>query len=141
MHVYLKNMNRIILALRTLTSTRFLARRLERKFIIENTKGSSILPFEVVVDVGRGKAPYKKYINYKKYIGVDIENRGVEVSDLIIADVNKGIPVSDNVADLVMCTETLEHIKQPHSVVRELFRITKPGGGCSARHANGLASP
>lgn len=58
---------------------------------------------------------------------MDIEDRG-GVTDVVIADVNEGIPLPDNTADLVICTETLEHTKQPHLVVKEMYRITKVGG-------------
>jgi SAM-dependent methyltransferase len=116
--------NRVFSLMRMLSHTRFLVRRLQSKFIIEHTRGKS---FTTVVDVGCGKAPHRKHVAHKKYIGVDIEDRG-GVPDEIIADVNDGIPLPDDTADLVICTETLEHTKKPHFVVKELHRITKKGG-------------
>ncbi len=116
--------NRIFSLFRLLSNTRFLVRRLQSKFIIKYTR-TKLYP--VVVDVGCGKAPHRKHVAYKKYIGVDIEDRG-GVTDVILADVNDGIPLPDATADLVICTETLEHTKKPHFVVQELFRITKQGG-------------
>lgn len=117
-------LHRLLSILNMLSSTRYLVRRLQDKFIANNTRGKSYL---VVVDIGCGKAPHRKNIVHKKYIGVDIENRG-GVPDVVIADVNNGIPLSDATANLVICTETLEHTKKPNFVVQELYRITKPGG-------------
>jgi SAM-dependent methyltransferase len=118
------NIQRLSSLFRILSNTRFLVRRLQTKFIIEHTSGES---YPVVVDVGCGKAPHHKHITYEKYIGVDIEDRG-GVPDVVIADVNNGIPLPDATANLVICTETLEHTKKPHFVVSELYRITKRGG-------------
>lgn len=38
------------------------------------------------------------------------------------------IPVEDNRYDLVVCTQVLEHVPDPGSVLRELFRVLKPNG-------------
>jgi SAM-dependent methyltransferase len=117
-------MKKLRILIKIFGSTRFLVRRLQRRFITKETEGKK---FCVVVDIGCGTAPYRKFIVHEKYIGVDIENRG-GVPDEIIADVNEGIPLPDATADLVLCTETLEHTKRPHAVVFELWRITKSGG-------------
>lgn len=110
--------------MRLLGSTRFLPRRLTRRFVETNTRNES---FSVVVDVGAGRAPYKKLIQHDRYIGIDIEDRG-GVSDIIIADINNGIPLDDNSADLVLCMEVLEHTKNPELIVQELYRVVRPGG-------------
>ena len=41
---------------------------------------------------------------------------------------NEGLSVLDDVADLVLCTEVLEHTKDPAFVIKELYRIAKQGG-------------
>jgi SAM-dependent methyltransferase len=38
------------------------------------------------------------------------------------------IPVEDGHFDLVLCTQTLEHLPDPLSVLREFHRVIKPGG-------------
>ena len=107
-----------------LTNTRYLIRRLQTRFIEMEAKGKH---FPVVVDIGVGAAPHKKFIAHDRYIGVDIEDRG-GVPDLLVEDINNGLSLPDNTADLVLCTEVLEHTMNPHLVVRELGRITKKGG-------------
>lgn len=110
--------------LHMLSNTRYLIRRMQTRFIETETKGKH---FPVVVDIGVGAAPHKKFIAHDRYIGVDIEDRG-GVPDVLIEDINKGLSLPDGTADLVLCTEVLEHTKDPHLVVRELGRITKKGG-------------
>ncbi len=45
----------------------------------------------------------------------------------IIADLAH-LPFKDHVFDAVTCDQVLEHIADPRAVVRELLRVTKPGG-------------
>jgi SAM-dependent methyltransferase len=99
-------------------------RRLQWRFVENQIQGKS---FPVVVDVGTGAAPYKKLIPHERYIGIDREDRN-GVSDVLVADINERFPLSDDIADLVLCTEVLEHTKDPKHVLRELYRILKPGG-------------
>lgn len=37
------------------------------------------------------------------------------------------LPVADEVASRILCTEVLEHVEDPASVIRELYRVGKPG--------------
>jgi len=83
--------------------------------------------FETVVDIGAGKSPYRKLIHCDKYIAVDVEDRR-GAGDVVIADVNKDIPLENNITDLVLMTEVLEHIKEPRVVLAEVYRILKPAG-------------
>lgn len=45
----------------------------------------------------------------------------------IVGDIH-ALPIEDNTYDCVFCTGTLEHVRDPATAVRELFRILKPGG-------------
>ncbi len=110
--------------IRLLFGSRFLIRRLQARFIIKET---SNIEADTVLDIGVGKAPYKKFIRCRKYLGLDIEDRG-GVKDVIIADINDGIPLKDASVDLVLFTEVLEHIKEPARALREINRVLKPEG-------------
>jgi len=110
--------------IKSLGSSRYLIHRIQKRFIVNFVKSRN---FNTVVDVGAGKSPYRKFVKCEKYIGVDIENRG-GVENLILADINKGIPLDDETADLVIMTEVLEHLREPKFVLGEIFRILKKGG-------------
>ena len=107
-----------------LASTRYLIRRLQTRFIMSEVRDRL---YPVVVDIGVGRAPFKKYIQHDKYIGIDVEDRG-GVPNVLIEDINEGLSLADNTADLVLITEVLEHVKKPAEVINELYRILKPGG-------------
>lgn len=83
--------------------------------------------FETVVDIGAGRAPYKKFVKCNKYIAIDKENRGA-ANDLILADINSGIPLPDESVDLIIMTEVLEHVKKPAEVIKDAYRILRKGG-------------
>lgn len=38
------------------------------------------------------------------------------------------LPFSDNSFDTIVCTETLEHVSEPHTAAAELRRVLRPGG-------------
>jgi SAM-dependent methyltransferase len=48
--------------------------------------------------------------------------------DITAADLNRGIPFSDGQFAVVVATEIIEHLENPWFFVRELYRITQPGG-------------
>ena len=87
-----------------------------------------------LLDIGCGKMPYKEYIltNSKvtEYIGLDIETA-------LIYDKNvtpdftwdgKTMPFKENSFGCAIGTEVLEHCPQPEMVLKEVFRVLKPGG-------------
>ncbi|PIT90277.1 MAG: hypothetical protein COU22_03070 [Candidatus Komeilibacteria bacterium CG10_big_fil_rev_8_21_14_0_10_41_13] len=117
-------MKKIISRIKLLFKSRFLARRLQAKFVIAAQSDQGL---ETVVDLGAGEAPYQKFFKAEKYICIDVENRK-GTADVIIADVNQGIPIGDNQADVVLCIEVLEHLREPAFVIQEIHRILKPGG-------------
>src|SRR5215472_13986265 len=44
------------------------------------------------------------------------------------ANLNEGFPFVDGEFQAVVATEVIEHMENPWHFVRELYRITKPGG-------------
>jgi len=73
-----------------------------------------------VVDVGCGKKPFKEY--FEDYIGVDVTG-----SPDIVASVTD-LPLKDDSADSVICSEVLEHVSNTPKAMDEISRITKKGG-------------
>jgi SAM-dependent methyltransferase len=79
-----------------------------------------------VLDVGCGQKPYKKLFapHAASYVGVDpVENPLAELLGSVEA-----LPVEDGSFDLVLCIQVLEHCDDPAQAVRELRRVTAPGG-------------
>jgi SAM-dependent methyltransferase len=79
-----------------------------------------------VLDVGCGPKPYYPFFAHvsSEYIGVDVvENPAAELRGPVEA-----LPVEDASFDVVLCTQVLEHCDDPAQAVRELRRVTAPGG-------------
>ncbi|WP_138498279.1 class I SAM-dependent methyltransferase [Nostoc sp. PA-18-2419] len=86
-----------------------------------------------VVDIGCGQSPYKHLLNsYKtQYYGLDIEdaakNFDYDNSQIIHFD-GQHIPLADSSMDCFVCTEVLEHVKEPEKFIAEIYRVLKIGG-------------
>lgn len=87
-----------------------------------------------LLDIGCGKMPYKTYIlenaNVSTYTGLDIEialNYDKEVKpDFTWNGIT--MPFEDSFFDCAFGTEVLEHCPQPEVVLKEVYRVLKPGG-------------
>ena len=79
-----------------------------------------------VLDVGCGPKPYYPFFAERasEYVGVDAVAH--EAADLV--GPVESLPVEDGTFDLVLCTQVLEHCDDPAQAVRELRRVTAPGG-------------
>ena len=79
-----------------------------------------------LLDVGCGPKPYYPFFaeHASEYVGVDVvENPVAELRGSVEA-----LPVEDASFDVVLCTQVLEHCDDPAQAVRELRRVTAPGG-------------
>jgi SAM-dependent methyltransferase len=78
-----------------------------------------------VLDVGCGDKPYYPFFaGAAEYVGVDVQqNPNADLHGAIEA-----IPAEDGRFDVVLCTQVLEHADDPPAAVRELHRVTAPGG-------------
>jgi SAM-dependent methyltransferase len=87
-----------------------------------------------ILDIGCGKMPYKKMMlqnsNLKDYIGLDIETARVYEVDVKPDFTWNGItmPFENETFDCAFGTEVLEHCPYPEIVLKEVFRVLKPGG-------------
>lgn len=87
--------------------------------IIENLDGKRVL------DLGCGKKPYFQLFKESNYIGLDLPNKNV------FADIYGNalfLPFKDNVFDVVLCSQVLEHINEVELALNEIFRVLKKGG-------------
>ncbi len=91
-------------------------------------------PVECLVDVGCGAGDFLRALGprVRTYVGVDLVKYERFPSDgdarFVIADLNGRIPIEDASADVVASVETIEHLENPRGFMRELVRLTRPGG-------------
>ena len=91
----------------------------------EAVRASADLGRYRVLDVGCGIRPYYPYFapRVSEYVGVDVDNPAADLQGSVEA-----LPVEGGAYDLVLCTQVLEHVGDPDLAVRELHRVTAPGG-------------
>jgi SAM-dependent methyltransferase len=85
-----------------------------------------------VLDVGCGAQPYRSLLPKEvSYSGIDTEDAGkrfgYSVPDTTYFS-GSNWPVASNNVDLVLATETLEHIENPDQFLREACRVLRPEG-------------
>ena len=87
-----------------------------------------------ILDVGCGKMPYKKYIleNSKvtEYIGLDIDDALIydkKIKPDYTWDGTR-MPFENNTFESAIGTEVLEHCPNPEIILKEIYRVLKPGG-------------
>lgn len=85
-----------------------------------------------VVDVGCGAQPYRRLLSSSvEYVGLDIidakDRFGYETPDTLYFDGTRWPAPAQN-ANLVLCTEVLEHMLDPRAFLREAFGALLPGG-------------
>lgn len=84
-----------------------------------------------ILDVGCGVKPYKDlFKGFAEYIGVDIEGGGHldKYKDVDKFYDGSTLPFADNIFDVVICTQVLEHVISPANLLGEIARTLKSGG-------------
>ena len=85
-----------------------------------------------LLDVGCGAQPYRSLLSTMvNYLGIDTIDAkphfGYQTGDTVYYS-GTAWPVKDGSADVVLCTETLEHIAEPSAFLDEMHRCLRPGG-------------
>ena len=83
-----------------------------------------------LLDFGCGAKPYKNIINVEEYIGLDFPSEGHDHTNEMIDVFYDGIsiPFEDDCFDSIFSSEVFEHVFNLEEVLKELFRVLKPGG-------------
>jgi len=81
-------------------------------------------------DLGCGERPFENFfLQYcENYIGVDWGETLHLLKADIIADLNKPLPVDDEVAHTIVSLSVMEHLCEPQVFLNECFRILKKDG-------------
>ncbi|HEX3852244.1 MAG TPA: methyltransferase domain-containing protein [Polyangiaceae bacterium] len=86
-----------------------------------------------LLDVGCGTGSLRASAQSicERYIGADaIRHDGFPVdAEFVLANLDTGrVALPDGTCDVVACIETIEHVENPRALMRELVRLTSPGG-------------
>jgi SAM-dependent methyltransferase len=87
--------------------------------------GADLGPYRLL-DVGCGEMPYLSL--FQPHVG---EVVGMDTWDnprASLRGVIESIPAGDASFDVVLCAQVLEHVDDPAQGIRELARVTRPGG-------------
>ena len=85
----------------------------------------------LVLDVGCGAQPYRPLLGPSaRYLGIDTADAkadfGYEIPDTLYFD-GDSWPVDSESVNVVLCTETLEHVLEPSKLLAEAHRTLRPG--------------
>jgi len=81
----------------------------------------------IILDIGCGYSPFKGIIPHKKYIGIDFDKKASDAD--IALDCNiKNLPFQKEQFDVVIISETLEHLLEIEHVLSEVRRVLKRNG-------------
>jgi len=73
-----------------------------------------------LLDVGAGECRYKRYFKNLKYFSQDVKQNTDKTIDYVGEAGGK--------YDYILCTQVLEHLKNPEQAFKEFKRLLKPGG-------------
>jgi SAM-dependent methyltransferase len=87
----------------------------------------------VLLDVGCGSGQLCEAVGqqFSRYIGADVlcYDGFPAAAEFVAVDLDTGsVPLPNGGADVVAAVETIEHLENPRAFLRELVRLTRPGG-------------
>lgn len=100
------------------------------KYISEAINTLQIKSGDRWLDVGCGSRPYEPLFPCGTYIGVDVavsgRSAGMKMPDYFYD--GEMLPFEDKSFDGVLCTQVLEHVRNPGALLSEICRVLKQGG-------------
>lgn len=111
----------------------------------------SLLPHHLILDIGCGPGTitidFAKLVPQGQVVGLDfVEDplnqarahaveSGVDNIRFAVGDI-QALDFPDNTFDVVHCHQVLQHVADPIQALREMRRVTKPGGVVAARESD-----
>jgi 2-polyprenyl-3-methyl-5-hydroxy-6-metoxy-1,4-benzoquinol methylase len=91
------------------------------------------LAAETLLDVGAGAGGLFPWVqkHVGRYVGADIVRYQSfpDAVEFVAIDLDSGrLPFADSSVPVVTCLETIEHVENPRALLREIARVTAPGG-------------
>ncbi len=95
--------------------------------------------FKKVIEIGAGEFGHSSFLkhNYDQYIMTDKSVRAVQIAEgkyanqqaiMVQVQSANALTYPDNYFDRLIACHVLEHLSEPHKVLREWNRVVKPGG-------------
>jgi SAM-dependent methyltransferase len=85
-----------------------------------------------LLDLGCGNKPYRPFLSEGvEYIGLDYPPTQTSCDLKVLPEIHgdaRTLPFADRSFDGVLCSQMLEHVDRPETVVQEMGRVLKPGG-------------
>jgi len=98
------------------------------RFVISTVK--ALQPGGLLLDAGAGECRFKDRLPDMRYVAVDTTwgDQTWDYSKIDVLSTIESLPFKSNVFDIIICTQVLEHVKEPRKIVEELFRSLNRGG-------------
>ena len=109
-------------------------------------------PNDQILEIGIGTGIHAAWILEKRrvtLVGIDLSSGMIRIAEArlrstgnegyhLIKGVGEALCFADGVFDACYCSGTLHHVESPLDVLREMVRVTKPGGYVAAMEPNWL---
>jgi SAM-dependent methyltransferase len=101
---------------------------MHRKALLDAVREAAPVLRGRLLDVGCGRKPYRSLLSCETYLGVDMAASPHAGAPFDCLYDGQNLPFGSAVFDSALCTEVLEHTKEPRRVLGEIARVLKPGG-------------
>ena len=101
---------------------------LHRKPILDAVHDSVPVLNGKLLDVGCGQKPYASILKCETHIGIDLASSPNNTGKFDLTFDGLHIPFNDSEFDSVLCTEVIEHSRNPLALMKEIARVLKSSG-------------